>query len=108
MRHDMTQGAATCATGACVVIQTLYRDRGAYDTARGTSHGTTCDTAGHDHDTAPVRATTRRCVHGLGAVYARLVRSVREACAQPGTLGCAPNPVLTQDTILSHCLDHYS
>ena len=58
------------------------------------------DTAGralqHNHDTAPgaprySRPSTQRAPsHGLG-------------CAS-----CAPNPVLTQDTVLSHCLNHYS
>ena len=66
-----------------------------------------CDTAGarprHDasgrHDTAQRKAC------------AWLGRYVLTVCAQPGFVGCAPcapNPVLTQDTVLSHCLGHCS
>ena len=48
----------------------------------------------------PMCATTRRCARDLGAVR-----------AQPGFLGCAhyvPNPILTQCTVYSYCLDHCS
>ena len=51
---------------------------------------------GRPHDTAP---SARRPL-GLDA-----------ACAQPRSVGCAPcapNPFLTHDTNLSHCLDHCS
>ena len=42
-------------------------------------------------------ATTRRPARGLDTMRAQL-----------GFLRCSPNPVLTQDTVLSHCLDHCS
>ena len=51
---------------------------------------------GHAHDTTPVRATTRRDT----TIPAR---SLGHGCAH-----CALDPVLTHDTVLSHCLDHYS
>ena len=47
--------------GACVAIQTLYRDRRACNTtacARDTANAR-YDMVGHGHDTAPVYATTR-------------------------------------------------
>ena len=70
--------------------------RHGHDTAEGA-----CDTTG-------VRFMTRhtachdmvQCAHGLGT-----------SCTQLGSIGCAPyapNSVLTQDTVLSHCLDHCS
>ena len=70
----------------------------AYDKASAS-----CDTARHGHDTAPVCTMTRRPARGVRSAWAQCVRRLGLGCAP-----CAPNPVLTQDTILSHCLDHCS
>ena len=92
----------------------LYHETGA--TRRRERHDTTLETRdkapcaaiqcatrpGDGHDTALVRSTTRpsaRHALDLGAVGAQL----GSGCA----FG-APNPVLTQCTVFSHCLDHYS
>ena len=71
----------------------------ARDTARSTEHDATCDTA------------SAHCNTAGGGPRHGAQRSAWEQCAQPGSLGCAPcvlDPVLTQCTILSHCLDHCS
>ena len=47
-----------------------------------------------------VHPTTRRCERGLGAVCA--------AQAGSGCAHCTPDSVLSQCTILSHCLGHCS
>ena len=60
-----------------------------------------CATAGHD--TAPLRATIRRSARCLGVVRVASAHRLGSGCA-PG----APNPVLTQCTVLSHCLGHCS
>ena len=108
------------ATGACVVIQSLYRDRGrrqrSYDTAvcHDTMRDTTreaCDTARGSREAGarsiirPVRPTTRPATsHNMAGPktttrlrHGRSGRSARSLFAQAG-LGCepgAPNPVLT-------------
>ena len=67
-------------------------------------HGRTClrhDRRGPRY--GPERAMTRRLAHGLGAVRAQCAHSLGLGCAS-----CAPNPVWTHCTVLSHCLDHYS
>ena len=89
----------------------------ARDTANDTA-SVRCDTAGLDHDTVPMRSMTRRkCAPRHGAQCAactRPGRSVRSAWAQCarslglGCASCAPNPVLTSDTVFSHCLRHCS
>ena len=117
--------AVACATrraaGAYIAIQILYRDwKGACDIAV-CAHDTACDTASARCDTlatrlglatirrryAPrhgsVRAVTRRYASGLGAVRARPGRNLGHGCAH-----CALDPVLTQCTVLSYCLDHCS
>ena len=101
------------ATGACVAIQSLYRDRGAYDmeacardTACDTASApcdTTCDTDRHDHDTTPVRATTPPNACCDKALCVRLMHSLDHRCVH-----CALDPVLTQCIVLSHCLDNCS
>ena len=55
------------------------------------------------HYTAPLHTMIRHSVRCLGVVRAACARRLGSGCA----LG-APNPVLTQCTVLSHCLDHYS
>ena len=96
------RGAATRATACntarahgfgarCVAIQAATRP-----TRPATQPATSHDTAGH-------RPTTRP-QHG------RPGRSARGLCAQAWP-GCAPgarNPVLTQCTVLSHCLGQWS
>ena len=96
MRHNTALGVATLATernmarahylGArCVAIQAATRPARPA-TWPATSH----DTAGHRPKTQPR--------HDLPG------RSARGLCAQAGP-GCAPDSVLTQCTVLSHCLD---
>ena len=99
LRYDAQRPATRCrstathaatrqtrhAAGACVAIPILYRGReGACDThslrARHGREGS--------HDTAP----NARCARSLGS----------------GFTPYAPNPVLTQCTVLSHCLEHCS
>ena len=46
---------------------------------------------------------TRRSARGQGAVQARPVRSLGHGCVH-----CSLDPVLTQCTVLSHCLDNCS
>ena len=62
------------------------------DTACDTA-GARCDKAGHIHDTAPVRVTTRCPASGVPAVA-----QLGSGCAH-----CTLNSVLTQCTVLSHC-----
>ena len=115
------------AIGACVAIQSLYRDRGqrqrGYDTA--VCRDTMRDTAGEAYDTArdahetgarpatrPARSatrltrpTTRQATSHDTAGHRPTTRSAWAQCAQAGS-GCAPgapNPILTQCTVLSHC-----
>ena len=89
------------------------------DTERGMGLGVTIqfciatrggNTAGGDlrHDTqAPrygaLRPTTRLPARAVRMAWAQCARSLGLGCAS-----CAPNPVLTQDTVLSHCFNHYS
>ena len=85
------------------MIAILYRDReGAYDThslrARH-GHDTTGVRLRHDHDTAGHRRDTAE----RGAMTRRPARAVRSLSS-----GCAPNLVLTQCTVLSHCLGYCS
>ena len=67
-----------------------------------TRHGRAC--ARHDQ----ARSTTRRqCAPRHGTTRS----AQREVCAQPGPWvceHCALDSVLTQCTVLSHCLGHYS
>ena len=58
---------------------------------------------GDGHDTAPVRATTRPSARRACAAWAQWARNLGSGCA-PG----APNPVLTQCTVFSHCLGYCS
>ena len=101
-QHPATwrRGAATLAAaratqhaaGACVAIQSLYRERGAYNTACDKANvrlDTSCDMARHGHDTASVRTTTRRCARYDTALCERPGGSARAACAQPGPWVCA-------------------
>ena len=112
--HD--KRATGRAAGAYVAIQILYRDRGrqqrSWDTSwcRDTMRHTAsqaCDTIGQKprygraqaHDTAttqPRHGQPRRSAHGLCAQ------------ARPGSAPGAPDSVLTQYTVLSHCLGHCS
>ena len=77
-RHGLRYGVvAPCDTTAC-----------ARDTANAHCD-TACDTAGYNHDTALMRATTRPsaiCHTALGA-WPR--RSARATCAQPGPWVCS-------------------
>ena len=90
-------------TGIELRYNFLYHDRGT--TALALRYSSMCErhdrcVLRHDPRHDALCATTRRCAHGLGTVRVRL-----------GSFGCAPyalNPVLTQDTVLSHCLDHCS
>ena len=72
------------------------------------------DMAGHAWDTAGGRPRYDRGVPPYGAqrtLCERPERSAHTMCTQPGSVGCAPyapNSVLTQDTVLSHCLNHCS
>ena len=91
-----------------------HRSRGC-DTVRNSArrHAATRCTAQHVTRTAtrPVRAATRsgvRCDTASGApLYGRpsaqWARSLGSGCAP-----CAPNPVLTQCTVLSYCFGHCS
>ena len=69
------------AAGPCVVIQTLYRDRGAYDNTV-CARDTACDTAELSHDTALVLATTQR--------PGRCVRTALAQCTRSLGLGVHP------------------
>ena len=73
-----------------------------------------------DQCTPSMRATCARCAHDLSSL-ARGQSAVRAAtpttwalclqCAHDlgfGCAHCAPNPVLIQCTVYSHCLDHCS
>ena len=89
------EAATRCASG-CVravtrqgTLATRLRGRPRHSRGRPTTRRRVC------HDTAPSARYARR----LGAVGAQL----GSGCAP-----CAPNLVLTQDTILSHCLGHCS
>ena len=98
-----TQRAVRATWGFCTSIQVLYRDKGA-----ATRRYNAC-----------VRAATRQeapATRRPGATIRRLVRHDMAPSARPGrsarSLGlgcahCAPNPVLTLCTVLSHCLEHY-
>ena len=87
-----TRCAVRVAWGFCVAIQFLYHDRGAatrrYTRARDDMAGGACDTAPRAHDTTP-SAHNKRSQGSGWAPY-------------------APNPVLTQCTVYSHCLDQCS
>ena len=77
-----------------------------YDKAQGR-----CDTTcGRDlcRDTILYRDLGRRqgCCDTASCWWPR--RCARPTCAQPRSVVCAPNPVLTQDTVLSHCFGHCS
>ena len=80
----------------------------ACDTVEGTQHGAQCAQGkGQAYDTADhrLRHDPR---HGRDTAVLGIVRA---ACAGSLGLGCAPgapNPVLTQCTVLSHCLGHCS
>ena len=96
----------------CVAIQFCIVTEGSCDTAlqhmraRNDTAGHACDMTGRRPLYGPVRTTTWRHAHGLGAMRAArelYVRSLGSGCAP-----CAPNPVLTQCTVLSHCLGHCS
>ena len=103
IRHSApcdTQGRnrGACTTRALCRDTIFVSQAGGCDTASvcaATRQGalTTRPGRGPRHD--PARTMTRRCAHNLGAVGEK-----------PGS-GCAPgapNPVLTQCTVLSHCL----
>ena len=100
--HACDTARSACG-GSWVTIHFLYHDRrGARDTTM-----CACDTATTRRQCAPrhspVRAATRRCARDLGVVRAQPVRSLGHVCVH-----CALDPVLTQCTVLSHCLDHCS
>ena len=82
---------AALAAG-CVMRQATTRRLERHDMAKGA-----CNTAGAGPVTRhPARHDTMQGMRGLGAL-----------CTQPRSVGCAlgaPNPVLTQCTVLSHCL----
>ena len=112
--HDTALGAATHAAvrdtarlhdlgAGCVAIQAATRS--ARPTTRpSTSHNTTR----FGHDTAPMSAMTQPRAGHYTVPCARPGRYARALCAQPGFVGCAPNPVLTQCTVPCHCLGHCS
>ena len=86
------------AARAKVAIQFLYHDRGARHsvaTLRACTRVRATTRPSARHDTAP-NARPGRSAHSVGA-------QLGSGCAP-----CAPNPVLTQCTVLSHCLGHYS
>ena len=77
--------------------------------AAGTQ-GTTRRGASMHAEIRPERPTTRLAKLATRRRVLLLGRSARGLCAQAG-LGCAPDApdsVLTQDAVLSHCLDHCS
>ena len=55
------------------------------------------------HDTATVCHDTTGPASSVRAAWTLCARSLGSGCAP-----CAPNPVLTQDTVLSHCWGHCS
>ena len=65
---------------------------------------------------APVTRSRRGPRYGLACATIRSsVRHDTASCVRPEhsvraawSIGCAPNPVLTQDTVLSQCLNHCS
>ena len=82
--------------------------QGGCDTARpGARRHNAWHNTRHDreegHDTARGRPATRRCAHGLGTVRMQHAHNLGLGCAH-----CALDPVLTQCTVFSHCLDHCS
>ena len=104
--YDTAEGAR-CRSW--VAIQFLYHGRrGARDTA-ACSRDTACDTTNARCDTPTtrlVRPTTwpsARCDMALCARPRRSVRSLGHGCVH-----CAVDLVLTQCTVLSHCLKHCS
>ena len=100
--------------GACVAIQFCIVTEGSYDTAlqraRSDTAGHACNTARGGHDTAGARLQHGRNTAGLSlrhgavrAAWAQRASSQGLVCAH-----CVLDPVLTQDTFLSHCLGYYS
>ena len=114
-RHGK-RGAATCTVPratrrearARVVIQFLYRDRGARHssaTQRASAHmcpttrlGSANIRQGRGPRHGPTNARTRRPKCSVRAAWAQWACRLGLGCV-PG----APNPVLTQCTVLSHC-----
>ena len=71
------------------------------------------DTTGHACDTTERKDTIRSaeaCDTAPSALCTRIRRCARAMCTQLGSgcAPCAPNPVLTQCIVLSHCLRHCS
>ena len=102
-RYDTTHNARGMGL-LCRDTIFLYHDRGAATRrmcARGDMEGGACDTSGGGPRYGALHSMTRSPARGLGAM--------REQRARTGFLGCAhcaPNPVLTQCTVYSHCLEN--
>ena len=120
--HD---AATRCARRSCITIQFFYRGQGrggggaATLQAQKLRHGPPARTCTLRHGWAQPRyslvlTTTQRCACSLGAVSMQCARSLGAVSAQcarslgHGCVHCVLYPVLTQCTVLSHCLDHCS
>ena len=114
------KGAATRAAGARFAIQFLYRDQKgqrhgsvrvlAYNDTTTTRQGMACDTTLY----APRHGDQRAlCARPRRSAWAECARPGHSACAEcpqagSGCAHCTLDSVLTQCTVLSHCLGHCS